>query len=97
MKYKLEYSSSFRRDSKKLIKQRKFSSDLLVGVLELLASDPFNAKLRTHKVTDRQGKAAWSSRVNSDIRILWNYKSDGGLSLLLIARGGHSGGYNVYK
>jgi addiction module RelE/StbE family toxin len=96
MVFKLEFSTSFIRDSKKLIKLRRLSKEDLHKVLNSLRVDPFNHELRTHKVNHYLTGACWSSRITTDLRLLWNLTDDK-VCINLLEIGGHSGKYNVYK
>ncbi len=96
MVFKLEFSTSFTRDSKKLVKLRRVSKEDLEKILNSLRIDPYNPELRTHKVNHYLIGTSWSSRVTTDLRILWNF-SDDKVSISLLEIGGHSGKYNVYK
>lgn len=96
MGYNLEFSSSFLRDSMKLLKLRKVKEKDFEKVLGLLRVDPFAAKLRTHRVTNKLMGACWSSRLSPDIRVLGEFNKDDRLVIYLFDIGGHSGKYNVY-
>ena len=96
MVFNLEFSVSFIRDSKKLIKLRRLSKEDLERVLALLRVDPFDLELRTHKVNHYLIGSCWSSRITTDLRILWNLTDDK-VCISILEIGGHSGKYNVYK
>jgi mRNA-degrading endonuclease YafQ of YafQ-DinJ toxin-antitoxin module len=69
----------------------------IVKVLQELSIDPFNVKLRTHKVESRLYGYVYSSRVSGDLRILWIFEDENDLIVLLLSVGGHSGKHKVYK
>jgi mRNA-degrading endonuclease YafQ of YafQ-DinJ toxin-antitoxin module len=62
----------------------------------LVSENPFIPELHTHKVISKEFGSAFSSRVNGDIRIIWNYDKFGVMTILLLDLGGHSGFGRVY-
>ena len=86
--FALEASASFQKTYKKLIKNNLLLEKRIDVALAELADSP---EIISHKVGD-----FWSCKVTSDLRIIWEYKGDE-LVLLLIKIGGHSGTNNVYK
>ena len=66
------------------------------NVLLLLADDPRDARLKSHKVIDRDGEPAFSSEVTGDLRIVWTYGETPN-TLVLLDFGGHSGSKKVYR
>ncbi len=61
-----------------------------------LEKNPFELKLKTHKVQSKVVYKAWSSRISGDLRVIWDFNQDkiGVINLLDI--GGHSGKNKVY-
>ena len=85
--YGVEYSDSFKKQYRKLIKNNSELEKRIDSTLMKLSSNPERV---SHKVG-----TVWSARVSGDIRILWEYKSDE-IVLLLLKIGGHSGSNKVY-
>ncbi|NQY80122.1 MAG: type II toxin-antitoxin system mRNA interferase toxin, RelE/StbE family [Candidatus Caenarcaniphilales bacterium] len=94
--YKLIQAKSFTRKLKKLIEKRRLTIDLLKSKFQVLAIDPFHKSLRTHKVNTRKLGYQYSSSIEGDLRIIWNFDSDKNLVILLLDIGGHSGSSGIY-
>ena len=94
--YKLNSSKSFTKKLKKLIENKRLELEVLNKSLQFLAKDPFSPALRTHKVNTRKLGKHYSSRIDGDLRIIWNFDQDKNLVLLLLDVGGHSGSDGVY-
>ncbi len=95
--YTLNLTSHFNKKYEKLIKNNSILFNQIIHCLELLQVHPLHPSLKSHLVNTSQFGKVWSSRVNGDIRILWNYNTDGKLVILLLNIGGHSGSKSVYK
>lgn len=95
-KYKLIFSMSYIRKTKKLIKLRRISEEKINSILLQLSQDPFHKSLMTHKVDAQIGLSQFSSRVDGDLRMIWNF-SENRICILILDIGGHSGGTKVYK
>lgn len=95
--YTLNPSPKFSRKAKKLLKNNAAMTERLTIVFQMLEQDPFFPTLKTHKVHDINGALTYSSRLSSDIRIIWEIEN-GQVSILnLLDIGGHSGGKKVYS
>ena len=94
--YKIKPSKSFLKSAKKLIKQKRITVDRLDSVVKRLAEDPFENGLKTHKVNSRIKGLQYSSRVDGDLRIIWNFDKNENLVIILLDLGGHSGNKAVY-
>ena len=88
IEYSIEYTSYFKKQYKKIIKNNVILEKRIDTALRKLGDNP---ELVSHKIVD----TIWSCRVTGDIRILWEYK-EGEITLLLLKIGGHSGGNSVY-
>ena len=86
--FALEASATFQKAYKKLIKKNNILEKRIDVALAKLSESPESI---SHKVGD-----FWSCKVTPDLRIIWEYKDDE-LVLLLLKIGGHSGAGNVYK
>lgn len=95
--FQIILSTKFVNSYKKLIKNNKKLTDNIKETVRQISIDPRNRVLKTHKVVTHTGKVGWSSKVNGDIRIIWQYKKDKPEVLELILIGGHSGKNKVYK
>ena len=72
---KLVVYKSFKRAFKKIIKKNPQLQKKVLGILDLLESDPFIPSLRSHKLTgDLDGY--WSCSVNYDCRIIFTFSHD---------------------
>ena len=94
--FELNFLPLFKRKVKKLTRRDKKLASHFKTTLDLLAANPTDPKLRSHKVTHR-GQAAFSSSVTGDLRIIWNYSDDEVNMLDVIDTGGHEGGKGVYR
>ena len=88
---KLVFASSFKRAFKAIIKRRPDFKQKIEDKLKMLANDPFNPSLRTHKL---RGKLAgsWSCTVEYDCRIIFDFvenRNSGEEEILLIDIGSH--------
>ncbi len=95
--YILNPTDEFLKKSKKLTKNNQVLKNRLKKAFKLLEQDPFYPSLKSHKITIKQGKSAFSSRVTGDIRILWNYQNGVAKIIDIIDIGGHEGKNKVYK
>lgn len=84
-------SSAFKRALKAKVKKHPQLKERIAERLELLANDPFNYLLRTHKLKgDLFG--AWSCTVDYDCRIVFDFVTNedtGEEEILLINIGSH--------
>ncbi|MGL5872271.1 MAG: type II toxin-antitoxin system RelE/ParE family toxin [Xenococcaceae cyanobacterium] len=87
----LVFGSSFKREFKAIIKRRPELKQRIEDRLRVLANDPFDSSLRTHKL---KGKLAgsWSCTVEYDCRIIFDFvknQNSGEEEILLIDIGSH--------
>ncbi|MBT6842901.1 MAG: plasmid stabilization protein [Candidatus Melainabacteria bacterium] len=94
--YKLIFTKPFDRDLRKFCKNREQLINRIEKVLDILQADPFHEILRTHKVNSKNHGTAFSSRINGDLRIIWNFSQDK-IQIFLLDIGGHSGKDKVYS
>jgi mRNA-degrading endonuclease YafQ of YafQ-DinJ toxin-antitoxin module len=87
----------FTRKYSKFVKRNPALEKRIDTVLDLLAQNPRDSKLGSHKVNARDGREAFSSEVTGDIRLVWRYNAREDNRLDLIDIGGHSGGKKVYR
>ncbi|GAA6615126.1 type II toxin-antitoxin system YafQ family toxin [Scytonema sp. NUACC26] len=84
-------ASSFKRAFKKLVQRRPEMQERIEERLVLLATNPFDPTLQTHKL---KGKllGAWACSVEYDCRIVFNFvenSESGEEEILLIDIGSH--------
>ncbi len=94
--YKIKQSKSFTKSLRKLVKLHRINSDQINYIFFLLAKDPFAASLKTHKVNSKNHGMQYSSRVDGDLRLIWNFDSENNLVIIIADIGGHSGFNKVY-
>lgn len=89
MTFVLLRSSAFVREAKKTVKKQPQVAQNLQTTLELLAIEPFNPKLRTHKLKgDLQD--SWACSVGYDLRIVFKFvESEEKPAILLESVGTH--------
>lgn len=90
------FKTHFLKKEAKLTKNNPNLKKLINQTLILLLENPQNPRLKSHKVYDSQGNRAFSSSVNTDIRLIWDYHSDTPRILDILDIGGHSGKQKVY-
>lgn len=87
----------FTRKYKKLVQRNQQLEMHFRRVFEQLAENPRSPALRSHKVTARDGRIAFSSEVTGDLRITWRYSQTEVEVIDLVDTGGHSGSKKVYR
>ncbi|MGF1541990.1 MAG: type II toxin-antitoxin system YafQ family toxin [Pleurocapsa sp.] len=71
----LVFSSSFKRAFKNIIKRRPDLKPKIEEKLRLLAVDPYNSVLRTHKLKGKLS-GAWACSVEYDCRIVFSFEKN---------------------
>jgi mRNA-degrading endonuclease YafQ of YafQ-DinJ toxin-antitoxin module len=82
-------SPKFTRELKKLFKKQKSLKPKIHKIFDRLSDDPQDPTLGSHKVNLSLYGEVWSSKVNGDIRIIWDYNNSGEIEIILINIGGH--------
>lgn len=95
--YKLIYTKPFQKELKKLISKFRITEEKLGKTFSLLESNPFHPFLKTHQVESRHFGKTWSSKIDGDLRIIWNFDENDQIKILLLDIGGHSGKDKVYN
>ena len=72
---KLAWDNSFKRAFKKHTKNNQKLRELIFTTLDELAKDPFQAKVKTHKLSG-QLKGLWACWVEYDCRIIFTFEYD---------------------
>lgn len=70
--YKLAWSQSFKRAFKKIAKTHPHLPAKIFSVLEKLCQDPFDPKLKSHKLRGRLS-GLWACHVEYDCRIVFAF------------------------
>ncbi len=94
--YRIKQSKSFSKSLKKLVRLHRIDIDQINYIFFLLAKDPFTRSLKTHKVNSKKHGVQYSSRVDGDLRLVWNFDNDNNLVIIIADIGGHSGSSKVY-
>lgn len=93
----LKSTKSFDSEYLKLVRRDKKLESRIIKILKIIANDPFDGCLNTHKVSTRNFGAKFSSKINGDLRIIWDFDEGNNLVLVLLDIGGHSGSKRVYN
>jgi len=94
----IKFSKYAEKKAKKLIAKNHQIANKLEDVLLKLKSNPFSDSLHTHKVNSKLFGIKFSSRINGDLRLIWDFdEQTGEVSIIEIYDiGGHSGSSAVY-
>lgn len=96
--YKLEFSISVIKSIKKNFKNNTVLQKAFKKTRDLLFNDPFYPSLKTHKVDTILNSDVYSSRINGDWRIIWQFDEESKTATILcLELGTHSGANQVYK
>ncbi|NEP58546.1 MAG: type II toxin-antitoxin system mRNA interferase toxin, RelE/StbE family [Symploca sp. SIO2G7] len=72
MKFALLPSSAFVRESRKIVKKNPKTAQNIQNTVELLSTEPFHPRLKTHKLKgDLQN--SWACSVGYDLRIIFKF------------------------
>ena len=75
MKFVLLRSSAFIRSAKKIVKKQPEIAENFQSILELLSTDPFHPRLRTHKLKGEL-QDSWACSAGYDLRIIFKFVED---------------------
>ena len=82
-------SSAFVRRAKKILKKHPHVSEDLHSALELLATDCFHPRLKTHKLKGEL-EGSWACSAGYDLRIVFKFDEyEGSEAILLLTLGTH--------
>lgn len=84
------FSSAFERAFKKLVKRDKPLEELFWARLDIFLREPFDARLRTHKLTG-QLHELWSFSLNYEVRVIFFFAD--GEKAVLVDIGDHDSVY----
>lgn len=80
---KLLRSTAFIRSARRLVKKNPSAASALRATLELLGEDPFDPRLRTHKLKGKLS-GSWAASVAYDLRIVFELVEEGGEEAVLL-------------
>jgi mRNA-degrading endonuclease YafQ of YafQ-DinJ toxin-antitoxin module len=80
----------------KLHKQNKQLTPKIKKIFILLSENPFDPKLKSHKVSTPKFGEAFSTSITGDLRIIWNFINEEVSIIDILDIGGHSGSKGVY-
>lgn len=95
--YKIRFLDHADKKLRKLIKKHRITQNYLEAKLKEFAINPVLPMFRTHKVNTRGFGKKFSSRLDGDLRLIWDYDSENNLVIYIFDIGGHSGGSKVYQ
>ncbi|MFM7365974.1 MAG: type II toxin-antitoxin system YafQ family toxin [Cuspidothrix sp.] len=89
MNFVLLRSSAFIRAARKILKKQPEITENFQSILELLSTDPFHPRLKTHKLKgDLQD--SWASSAGYDLRIIFTFvEHEESQAILLESLGTH--------
>lgn len=89
-KYKIEFTSNFKKQLKKMIKQNKDINELLFVITKLANLETLDKKYRNHDlINDSTYKNCSECHIRPDWLLIYKYVDDK-LVLVLFATGSHS-------
>ena len=89
MTRRLLRSSAFLRRAKRILGKRPQAAQDLQSALELLATDCFHPRLKTHKLKGEL-EGSWACSAGYDLRIVFNFvEHEGSEAILLLSLGTH--------
>jgi addiction module RelE/StbE family toxin len=83
---KISWDQGFKRVYRKKVKNDDELKSRFWSAVEMFAKDPFQPRLRTHKLTGRL-EGLWAFSVSFDCRVIFKFLSK--TEILLIDIGGH--------
>ncbi len=83
----VSFSSSFKKAFRKRIKSTESESDFWLRI-DLFITDPFNLKLKTHKLSGKL-KDLWSFSLDYDLRVVFYFTKDKPKKAVLVDIGTH--------
>lgn len=93
----VRFSNFSQKKLKKLISKHRIEEKFFETWLIEFRSNPFLQKFKTHKVNLNDFGQCFSSRVDGDLRLIWDFDSQEKIRILVFDIGGHSGSKGVYK
>jgi addiction module RelE/StbE family toxin len=84
----VSFSNSFKKAFEKRIKSAETKSEFWVR-LELFIMDPFDPKLKTHKLSGKL-KSLWSFSIENDVRVVFFFTEDKPKRAVFVDLGSHN-------
>lgn len=89
-KYRIDFTSNFKKQLKKAIKQNKNIDELLIVIVKLANKEKLDIKYRNHDlINDKTYKECSECHIRPDWLLIYKYVDDK-LILVLFAIGSHS-------
>lgn len=95
--YSIRFSKFSQKKLRKLISSHRIKEVIFQKWLIDFAANPFLDKFRTHKVDLGTFGKKFSSRLDGDLRLIWDFDSEQKIVIYVFDIGGHSGSTGVYK
>ena len=87
--YQFVWENSFVRSFKRATKNNTILKDRITSILKIMSDDPFNPKLRTHKLHGKLS-SLFASSIDFEYRIVFSIREiDEKMSIVLIDIGTH--------
>ena len=95
--YTLSPKKYFEKKFLKITKNNKILKNKIIITLEKLSNNSNQPSLKSHKVKSKNFGIKWTSRVDKNIRIIWDYNEEKINVIDIFDLGGHSGSKKIYK
>ena len=90
-KCKIDYTSSFKKQLKKMLKQDKNIGELLLVIEKLANFEKLDSKYKNHSlINDKTYKDCFECHIRPDWLLIYKYDKEDKLILVLFATGSHS-------
>lgn len=84
----VSFSSSFKKAFEKRVKSTETKTEFWIRV-ELFVNDPFDPRLRTHKLSGKL-KNLWSFTIENDVRVVFFFTDDKPKKAVFVDLGSHN-------
>ena len=84
----VSFSEQFKRTYRKRVGKNDFSEIEFRQVLKIFISNPYDARLKTHKLSGKL-KGLWSFSVSYDIRVVFYFTNDKPPKTIFVDIGNH--------
>ncbi len=83
----VSFSDSFKKVFRKRVKSTEIEKEFW-NILELFINDPFDSKLKTHKLSGKL-KGLWSFSIEYDLRVIFFFTNDKPKKAIFVDIGTH--------
>lgn len=83
MSFVLLRSAAFARSAKRHLKKNPDQATAVESALELLTENPFDPRLKSHRLTGKL-KASWACSAGYDLRIIFSFARHGNSNAILL-------------